>query len=467
MTEFSSVNASFLSWLTTNGATVSNHIALQDYSTEGAGRGVVASVDLPKDHELFSIPRSLLLNPETSPLSQKLDLTSLKGWNPLMMCLIYEYCQGPASTWKPYFDILPEEFSTPMFWSEDDLKELAGTGVIDKIGKEEAEAIFNDTLWPLIRSHPDLFPTTQQTDLQSYFLRTFHRMGSLIMAYAFHAEDDDDDEDEDEDEDEEGEEEQEPKVNVSMVPMADMLNHKTGHNNARLFHEKDCLRMVAIKSIKQGQQIYNTYGDLCNADLLRKYGFVDMPNPFSIAEISGESLVEKCCPLTEDAESKEKEEKDAKVEFLLDNDGLEDQFILEAAANGEIPEELIGCAKILLMPFDEFNKTVVEGKKLPSTKLTLEVQKVLRELLESRLAMYPGDSKEDRLFLKQAPDSVPRNKRNAIIVRSGEREILQSVLDKVKKWRPPPPPPSSSTGKHKGNGKGAPPNKGKKPYQKK
>lgn len=66
-------------------------------------------------------------------------------------------------------------------------------------------------------------------------------------------------------------------------------------------------------------------------------------------------------------------------------------FIVEA--DGEIPEELVGCAKILMMPLDEFKSTVLEGKKLPSTKLTVEVQKVLRELLESRLATYTSDSK--------------------------------------------------------------------------
>ncbi|KAG0092369.1 hypothetical protein BGZ93_009264 [Podila epicladia] len=447
MAAFDSVNATFLEWLAANGATVSKDISLQDYSAEGAGRGVIAVADINKDQELFSIPRSLLLSPETSALSQKMDLTSLQGWNPLMMCLIYEYGKGTESKWRPYFDILPEEFSTPMFWSENDLMELIGTGVIDKIGKNEAESIFKDNLWPLIQAHPDLFPGEDE----AYFLRTFHRMGSLIMAYAFHAEDEDEDEDED-DEDEEAE----PKVNVSMVPMADMLNHKTGHNNARLFHEKECLRMVSIKPIKSGEQIYNTYGDLCNADLLRKYGFVDMPNPFNIAEISGESLVEKCTALDTNG-------KDEKVEFLLENDGLEDFFIVEA--DGEIPEDLIGCTKILMMPLDEFKSTVLEGKKLPSTKLTVEVQKVLRELLESRLAAYTSDSKEDRVFLKQTPPEASRNKRNAVIVRTGEREILQSVLDKVKKWRPPPPP--TVNGKQKGNAKGQPPNKGKKPYQKK
>jgi SET domain-containing protein 6 len=66
-------------------------------------------------------------------------------------------------------------------------------------------------------------------------------------------------------------------------------------------------------------------------------------------------------------------------------------FILEA--DGEIPEELVGCAKILMMPLEEFRTTVVTGKKLPSTKLTVEVQKVLRQLLETRLAEYPFTAK--------------------------------------------------------------------------
>lgn len=458
MAEFEQVNTAFLAWLAANGATVSKSIALQDYSAESAGRGVVAVADINKDEELFSIPRPLLLSPETSELAKKLDLTTLEGWNPLMICMIYEYGRGAASHWKSYFDILPMEFSTPMFWSAEELKELAGTGVIDKIGREEAESIFKEKLWPLISAHPDLFPMTEQQDKEAGFLNVFHRMGSLIMAYAFHDTLPDKDEDEDMDSDDEGDEEEEEKVNVSMVPMADMLNHKTGHNNARLFHEKDCLRMVAIKPIKNGQQIYNTYGELCNADLLRKYGFVDVPNPNDIAEISGESVVAKCTAADDNG-------KDEKVEFLLEQDGLEDFFILEAG--GEIPEELIGCAKILMMPIDEFKTTVIEGKKLPSTKLTVEVQKVLRELLEVKLAEYPSSAKEDKALLKQATGTIPERTRNAIVVRSGEREIVQSVLDQVKKWRPPPPPPAASTGKQKGNGKGQPPNKGKKPYQKK
>ncbi|KAF9969169.1 hypothetical protein BGZ73_008598 [Actinomortierella ambigua] len=453
-TPIEETNVKFMEWLKSNGASVSESMALHDYASEGAGRGVIATKDIERDHELFSIPRSLPLSPETSELAKSVDLSSLHGWNPLLLCMIYEYCRGADSRWKPYFDILPMEFSTPMFWSAEDIELLRGTGVYDKIGKKEAEDAFKSTLWPVIEANPDQFPPKSQEE----YIRIFHRMGSLVMAYAFHDTKDEsqmeDDEDSDVDDDDEGEE----KINVSMVPLADMLNHKTGHNNARLFHEKDCLRMVAIKPIKAGQQIFNTYGDLCNADLLRKYGFVDVPNPHNIAEINGQLVVEK-------STSADPEGKDEKVEWLLEHDGLEEHFIVEAG--GEIPEELIGCVKILSMPLETFRKTVVEDKKIPSTKLTAESQKILRDILETRLAEIQFSAKEDRHILKQDNVECSPAKRNAAVVRSGERELLQSVLDKVKRWKPAPPAPApSSGGKQKGPGKGKPLNKGKKPYSK-
>lgn len=123
------------------------------------------------------------------------------------------------------------------------------------------------------------------------------------MAYSFNdelqktkEEDEEKEHHSDDEEEEEEEEEEEDNGLISMVPMADMLNHKTGYNNARLFHETDSLQMRAIKDIAEGEQIYNTYGDLCNADLLRKYGFADDKNEFDIVELDGKLVVEVCCP---------------------------------------------------------------------------------------------------------------------------------------------------------------------------
>jgi SET domain-containing protein 6 len=108
-----------------------------------------------------------------------------------------------------------------------------------------------------------------------------------------------------EDDDVDSDDEEEDQGIIAMVPMADMLNHRTGFNNARLFHEPEALQMRAIKDIKAQDQVYNTYGDLCNGDLLRKYGFVDDPNEHDIVEISGDLVRDECCPIDSSEEEKE------------------------------------------------------------------------------------------------------------------------------------------------------------------
>ncbi|KAI8150416.1 hypothetical protein BJV82DRAFT_587127 [Fennellomyces sp. T-0311] len=309
---FEEQGQAFWQWLEKNGATLSDGIAFKDYRTsEDAGRGVVATRDINQDEVLFTIPRNLLLSSQTSRLRQQSGmaqvLDSLSGWNPLILCLMYE-SQLEDSFWKPYFDVLPKDFSTPMFWNKDELEELKGTGIVEKIGKDDAEAMFAQEIQPIIKDHTDIF----NADVHNVDL--FHQCGSLIMAYSFN---DQEEKQVEEEEDDDDDEEQEPEGLLAMVPMADMLNHKTGFNNARLFHEPECLRMKAIKPISAGDQIYNTYGDLCNADLLRKYGFADENNPFDLCEVNGGQVVKLCC---DDNESL----RDRKIEFLMEEEALDE-----------------------------------------------------------------------------------------------------------------------------------------------
>lgn len=155
----------------------------------------------------------------------------------------------------------------------------------------------------ILKKYADIF------DKDIHNLELYHTCGSLIMAYSFN-----DELQKEEASDDDEEEEEEENVLISMVPMADMLNHKTGFNNARLFHEPESLQMRAIKNITKGEQIYNTYGDLCNADLLRKYGFADDQNEFDIVEIDGPLVVASSCPDEKDKELVEKKVHKEKIE---------------------------------------------------------------------------------------------------------------------------------------------------------
>jgi hypothetical protein len=132
--------------------------------------------------------------------------------------MIYEYLQGENSQWKPYFDVLPSSFDTPMFWSENELEQLQASHMRHKIGKANAENMFQKTLLPLIRTHSNIFNVGNKTDAE--LIEIAHRMGSTIMAYAFDLEND-------EEEEEEADgwvEDREGKSMMGMVPMADILN---------------------------------------------------------------------------------------------------------------------------------------------------------------------------------------------------------------------------------------------------
>ncbi|CAO3649021.1 unnamed protein product [Cunninghamella echinulata] len=338
-------------------------------------------------------------------------LSTLTGWSPLILCMMYEM-KNDDSFWKPYFDILPRTFSTPMFWPDVEL--LKGTGVIGKIGKEEADQIYDNQFIPIIKAHPTLF------DPKIHTKELFHTCGSIIMAYSFHDEYKTEEEEEQEDEEEDEEEDYDEGV-LTMVPMADMLNHKTGYNNARLFHEPEELVMKAIKPIQQDDQIYNTYGDLCNADLLRKYGFTDENNPYDLCEIDGQNVMNLACPKDNDETLKEE-----KLNFLMEEGVMDDFFVIDTEY--EIPEEMIISVIVFSSSTDIFKK-MASKSKLPSPKINDQVQQVLINILENRLASYPTSLKEDLEVIQGTKDE---NEKNALRIRIGEKRILEETLKKYK-----------------------------------
>lgn len=143
---------------------------------------------------------------------------------------MYEYLQGGESRWKPYFDILPAEFDTPMFWTEEDVCELQASSLRTKIGRADADAMFIKKILPTVKANEGVFYPNGSARLNdSQLLQLAHRMGSLIMAYAFDLDKDDENE-EGEDDAEDGWVEDKDSTTLGMVPMADVLNSDAEFN---------------------------------------------------------------------------------------------------------------------------------------------------------------------------------------------------------------------------------------------
>lgn len=157
------------------------------------------------------------------------DSEPLDSWGSLILVMLYEYLQGEGSQWKPYIDVLPSTFDTPIFWSSSELKELEGTCLTaEKIGKQESDDILRGRLLPVVLQNPTVFYPKGARELnEDELLHLAHRMGSAIMAYAF---DLDNDNEQSDDEEEGWIEDREGQTMLGMVPMADILNANAEFN---------------------------------------------------------------------------------------------------------------------------------------------------------------------------------------------------------------------------------------------
>lgn len=241
---------------------------------------------MPEETTLFTIPRDLIISQNTSDLPRKLpkvfdkltdgdaddEADALDPWTSLILVMIYEYLQGDASRWKPYMDILPTTFDTPIFWSEAELEELKGTCLsTEKIGKQQSDDMLRSQVVPVVQQNTDVFyPDGAPRLSDEELLALAHRMGSTIMSYAFDLANEHDEEDEEEDgwvEDREG------TTPLGMVPMADILNANADFN-AHVNHG-DSLEVTSLRqSLPAGSEVLNYYGPLPTSELLRRYGYV-------------------------------------------------------------------------------------------------------------------------------------------------------------------------------------------------
>ncbi|XP_060537483.1 N-lysine methyltransferase SETD6 isoform X3 [Pantherophis guttatus] len=253
----------FLRWCAEAGVELSAKVGVSREGTVAA-YGLLARESLVAGEELFSIPRTALLSQHTSALApllrkEEASLQSSSGWVPLLISLLYE-CTVSSSRWGPYFSLWPQftDLDHPMFWGpEEQARLLQGTGVLEAVEKDLAniEMEYSSIILPFLKAHPDLFNPKVHT------LELYRRLVAFVMAYSF------------QEPLNEEEEEEEPNPPV-MVPLADLLNHVANHN-ANLEYSPESLKMVTTQPVRKGQEIFNTYGEMANSQLLHMYGFAE------------------------------------------------------------------------------------------------------------------------------------------------------------------------------------------------
>nr|XP_030703923.1 N-lysine methyltransferase SETD6 isoform X2 [Globicephala melas] len=337
--------ASFLSWCRRVGLELSPKVAVSRQGTV-AGYGMVARESVQPGELLFAVPRAALLSQHTCSISGLLErergaLQSQSGWVPLLLALLHEL-QAPASPWSPYFALWPElgRLEHPMFWPEEERRRLLqGTGVPEAVEKDLANirSEYYSIVLPFMEAHPDLFSPRVRS------LELYRQLVALVMAYSF------------QEPLEEEDDEKEPNSPL-MVPAADVLNHLANHN-ANLEYSPNCLRMVATQPIPKGHEIFNTYGQMANWQLIHMYGFTE-PYPDNTDDTADIQMV----TVREAALQGTKVEAERLLlyerwDFLckLEMVGEEGAFVI---GREEVltEEELAMTLKVLCMPAEEFRE---------------------------------------------------------------------------------------------------------------
>lgn len=380
-------------------------------------------------------------------VGEGVDDGSQDSWTTLILILIYEHLLGPASKWRPYLDVLPAgpaDFSTPMFWSADELAALQASPVASKVGREEAENMIRAKIVPVVRAHPDVFfPAGASHCSDEALVQMAFRMGSVIMAYAFDLEKDEEDDVKTgeataaEEEEDEWIEDREGLTTLGMVPMADILNADASFN-AHIEHGEDALAATSLRPIAKGEEILNYYGPLSNGELLRRYGYVTTTHRrWNLVDLAWDSVLDT---LKQEVSLREKDWE--QVAELLDEDELQEGFVIERGSadpdsEGRVEEatKKAGVPEDLLEQLKEVMKAVkrVKPEAVPD-KIVRDraIYGAIAKALDVRTRQY-GTTLEQDLELWEGSNGVMLDrKKMALDVRIGEKALLRQASEAVR-----------------------------------
>ncbi|XP_014373784.1 N-lysine methyltransferase SETD6 isoform X3 [Alligator sinensis] len=364
--------------------------------------------------------------------SGQASLQSQSGWVPLLLSLLYEYT-ARNSYWQPYLSLWPDlkSLDHPMFWPEEErVQLLQGTGILEAVDKDLANIHLEYTslILPFMESHPDIF------DPKLHTLELYQRLVAFVMAYSFQ-------EPLDEDEDE-----KEPNPPM-MVPMADILNH-VASNNANLEHSPECLRMVTTQPVCKGQEIFNTYGQMANWQLVHMYGFAE-PYPGNTNDTADIQMVTvRKAALERARTAAEQQLVSEQWDFLCQMEmvGEEGAFVI-GWEEVLTEEELSMTLKVLCMSVEEFEEfkekdgweedTSEEEESMLSNEMIRKLKASRKKLLHNSvlltLASYNSDlnAEQDLLNDKVAYGKLSQREQQALHVRYGQKKILHQLLELV------------------------------------
>jgi len=399
-----------------------------EITNESSGRGLLARRDINDGDNLLKVPIKLCLTKASARKALGKDALprEINEYLAVACHLIQErYVLGEKSFWKPYIDVLPEtEEVNPTFtWSDEDLAFLNGSPVIAatkslqmKLRREYDALLGGED--GLCNRFPDRFPKEHYT--YENWIWAFTMLFSRAIRLRSLAE---------------GE-------TLAMVPYADLINHSPfsqAYIDAReggdwLFSSgEEEVILYADRGYRRMEQVYISYGQKSNAELLLLYGFAVERNPYNSVDVTvaiaplTESFVKELnddsIPIDPLAEEKVQFLESAGRKSLVDFPCYADRY----------PVELLEFLRLMQMtpddtrgrPLDDFDYARTISMANEAAVLTSVIEAVSRQLEK-----YPNHEEDDAALIKDKGmfRLLSYNQRMAIRHRRNEKRLLKRTI---------------------------------------
>eukprot|EP01119_Soliformovum_irregulare_P017693 TRINITY_DN5296_c0_g1_i1.p1 TRINITY_DN5296_c0_g1~~TRINITY_DN5296_c0_g1_i1.p1 ORF type:complete len:431 (-),score=143.67 TRINITY_DN5296_c0_g1_i1:9-1301(-) len=411
----------FIQWISSrDGVKIHEQIELF-HRFPNTGRGVRAKSYISKGDVLVEIPPTCLIAPpglidEENEIPQILPISKhlkshdppLSNWLSLVIKLMYMLTHSKEiPEFAPYLNILPSTFSTPLHFDPDEMKLLEGTSLHSLLTAENLAVVYAEKVVPIIESSKGLI------DKSVCDYAVFARAASIVPSRGFHGINGD---------------------GPYLVPVADVFNHAID-NSTVLSIEDGTFKMMAERDIARGEEIYNTYGNLSNAQLLHTYGFILEDNMNDNVVIDA-MLMERC------ADEEDIPNFHQRIEWLISRGTISEGFVI--SKEEMMPKELIDAAQVLLMEEAEFQEFKLNPFQLEieneDDEYVMAVYQMILALVNVKLNAYATSLADD--VRKKKTEDMSRNAEMALSIGITEKMILMELrgqlMEEIRDLQPKP-----------------------------
>jgi len=406
------VFTSMVHWLREGGALFPK-LYLQYYSEDY--RGVHCLTKVPADDVVLYVPFKYIMTSEVAKasdigkkiVSSGVDLRSKHSF--LASYLLQEKAKK-SSFWDPYINILPAKYANmPIFFDEELLGWLKGSFCLGKIA---------DRIDSLRREYDNIRRAVPEFAVYSHEQFIWARLVVITRIFGLVIQGNKTD---------------------GLVPYADMLNHKRPRETKWTFDDdRYGFLITSLKTIQRGEQIFDSYGRKCNSRFFVNYGFALDENEDNEGGDEGKK-------------GKGPSDNEAVLRVELPADDAAYQMKLrflggrpfQARREFQIPanykekkcKELFSFMRLIhaqdseLMLLSSSDGLKLDDIEPISIRNEIAALNTIKKVAAETLAGYPDSLEHDRELLKPGALVMFSNKRNCVVQRHGEKEVLTWLVE--------------------------------------